>query len=143
MSIVNLAMDNYKRLKNKIEADAKKHGGIKDTCVTFNEQCDNVDDLIQYILIAGINILKGKKAGIHCNKIMLKTSKELNNKLKDIPENQGTWDKIYKEVPPCFMARTMRIESQEDDNCYLQVFTDLNSVEGKKMANLICKNLGL
>lgn len=128
-------MSSYKQIKKEMETEAKEHGEPLDKFITIPNVCKDVDEFINMVWLAGIQVIKASQNGLICDKILLHTSNELNEKLKDIPENDGVWKRIYKEFPPCILYRTMRIDNVEDPNDHhIIIFTDVRSKEGKKQA---------
>ena len=126
-------------LKKEIEKERKKHGGIKDMFATIDGICKDVDEFIDNVLYLGFSVIK---QDVDCEKIFLKTSRELNEKLKDIPENKEVWERIYNEIPACLMHHTFRGENPDDANdSFIMVFTDLKSEGGKRQSKSIRKQL--
>jgi hypothetical protein len=114
-------------------------GKVKDKYATVNGVCEDVDDFINNVLLIGYNLIK---KGVDCEKIVLKTSKRLNEKLKDTPENKLVWERIYKEIPTCIMHHTFRMENIDDgDDTSIIVFTDFNSKGGKEQSKSIKRQL--
>lgn len=65
-------------------------------------------------------------------------TKELNDQLMDIPENEGNWAKIYSGVPKFFMERTARVVEKDADGnevgWQMYVFNDLKCDEANELA---------
>lgn len=135
-------MNPEERLEHILRAakkDAKKHGGAKERALHINKTVDTVDMFIDSLHYASFIVLKAFKEGEPCDCIVLHTTKELSEQLTDTPENEKTWDRIYKSIPPCILIRTSRIIPKEgtpnDDDYAMVVYCDLTSKEGKNLAN--------
>ena len=132
-------LDDLKKQHDEMVAE---HGEPKCERIIFDTICPDKEELVALIFQGALQIMRIRKIGSKCNEILIRTSDELNEQLKDIPENEDTWDYIYSMIPPCFMKRTIRIFGSDGSN-YLMVITDLDVPEGKKMAEDIVKHLGL
>lgn len=75
-------------------------------------QYETVDNLI-----AGITIMNSyavdfqSKTDKTIDGIAFKVTEDLNEKLKDIPENKSTWDEIYASIPPFMLSHTARLNN--------------------------------
>lgn len=106
--------------------------------LTLENVIENVDEFISAVLYLGYTLIMKGLDG----EIVLKTSKELNEKLKDIPENDAVWEKIYKNIPECILYRTARIEQVDDNNnTGIMIITDFKSEEGRKQVKTIKQQL--
>ena len=136
-------MNKYEEIKKETKKLEKVHGPQLDGAVTVKGILNDVDDLIRAVWVCGPEFYGLINHGVKCDKMFFKTSKELNEKLNDIPENDEVWKKIYEETPECFLRNTMRVYNPTDENAEtgIAVFPDLSS-EGQEQAKQILKFLG-
>lgn len=133
-------LDDLKKQHDKMVAE---HGEPKQSFITIPQVCDSVENLVVFIFNGALRLMQVRSIGSNCNMIEINTSKELNEKLKDIPENKDTWDYIYDIIPPCFMRQTIRAEAVDGGDSKLIVITRLDTSEGMKMAQDFVKKVGL
>lgn len=84
----------------------------------------DITDLITSINTFGTVLVR---EGVNFDGMSFKVSEELDEKLRDIPENQPTFDKLYECVPPFFLQQSVRImrENEDDTVNHSPVFTVL------------------
>lgn len=143
-------MVSDKRLKQvlrEVEEETKRSGQPPiGRQLQIDVTVGTVDDFIEILKYSSLIILKAFKEGESCDSISIQTTKELNEQLADTPDNEKTWNKIYESIPSCILRFTMRVfpvDDKTDDDYAMIVYCDLNSKEGKEMANGLIKKLGL
>lgn len=102
----------------------------------------DITDLITSINTFGSVLVS---EGVDFEGMSFKVSEELDEKLRDIPENQPTFDKLCECVPPFFLQQSVRIMRENEDGTvnYSPVFTvlcgkiddEVKAIVTKKLAN--------
>ena len=102
----------------------------------------DITDLITSINTFGSVLVS---EGVDFEGMSFKVSEELDEKLRDIPENQPTFDKLCECVPPFFLQQSVRIMRENEDGTvnYSPVFTvlcgkiddEVKTIVTKKLAN--------
>ena len=87
---------------------------------------NDLQDLISSINTFGVVLTR---EGYKFDGMIFQTSEELNEKLRDIPENDAVFDELWKSVPPYFMRKSIR--RVDETGSYFVVLGDRDSQEAK------------